>query len=55
MKCIIIHQYLTVHHLQACYPERLAKLFILSMPWFLVSVWRMVCRFLDKATLEKVT
>ncbi|XP_042496485.1 sec14 cytosolic factor [Macadamia integrifolia] len=40
--------------LQAYYPERLAKLFILSMPWFFVSVWRMVSRFLEKATLEKV-
>ncbi|KAJ4973318.1 hypothetical protein NE237_006492 [Protea cynaroides] len=40
--------------LQAYYPERLAKLYILSMPWFFVSVWRMVSRFLEKATLEKV-
>ncbi|KAB5544878.1 hypothetical protein DKX38_012990 [Salix brachista] len=40
--------------LQAYYPERLAKCFILSMPWFFVSVWRMVSRFLEKATLEKV-
>ncbi|KAF8389946.1 hypothetical protein HHK36_024466 [Tetracentron sinense] len=40
--------------LQAYYPERLAKLFILNMPWFFVSVWRMVSRFLEKATLEKV-
>ncbi|KAJ6910831.1 sec14 cytosolic factor isoform X1 [Populus alba x Populus x berolinensis] len=38
----------------AYYPERLAKCFILSMPWFFVSVWRMVSRFLEKATLEKV-
>uniref|UniRef100_A0A2C9U665 CRAL-TRIO domain-containing protein n=1 Tax=Manihot esculenta TaxID=3983 RepID=A0A2C9U665_MANES len=40
--------------LQAYYPERLAKLFILSMPWFFVSVWRMLSRFLEKATLEKI-
>ncbi|PKI61401.1 hypothetical protein CRG98_018209 [Punica granatum] len=40
--------------LQAYYPERLAKLYILSMPWFFVGVWRMVSRFLEKATLEKV-
>ncbi|KAJ9135708.1 hypothetical protein P3X46_032860 [Hevea brasiliensis] len=40
--------------LQAYYPERLAKLFILHMPWFFVSVWRMVSRFLEKATLEKI-
>ncbi|XP_021598901.2 phosphatidylinositol transfer protein CSR1-like [Manihot esculenta] len=40
--------------LQAYYPERLAKLFILSMPWFFVSVWRMLSRFLEKATQEKI-
>ncbi|CAK7326820.1 unnamed protein product [Dovyalis caffra] len=39
--------------LQAYYPERLARCFILSMPWFFVSVWRMISRFLEKATLEK--
>ncbi|KAK2631655.1 hypothetical protein EUGRSUZ_L02625 [Eucalyptus grandis] len=40
--------------LQAYYPERLAKLFILNMPGFFVSVWRMISRFLEKATLEKI-
>ncbi|KAL6187547.1 hypothetical protein ACLB2K_038945 [Fragaria x ananassa] len=40
--------------LQAYYPERLGKLFILNMPGFFVSVWRMVSRFLEKATAEKV-
>ncbi|KAJ9563873.1 hypothetical protein OSB04_009033 [Centaurea solstitialis] len=40
--------------LQAYYPERLAKLYIVNMPWFFVSVWKMVSRFLEKATLEKV-
>ncbi|KAK7274152.1 hypothetical protein RIF29_15229 [Crotalaria pallida] len=40
--------------LQAYYPERLAKCYILHMPWFFVSVWRLVSRFLEKATLEKV-
>jgi len=40
--------------LQAYYPERLAKCYLLSMPWFFVSVWRMVSYFLEKATLEKV-
>lgn len=40
---------------QAYYPERLAKCYILHMPWFFVSVWRMVSRFLEKATLEKVS
>ncbi|KAJ6890878.1 hypothetical protein NC651_024398 [Populus alba x Populus x berolinensis] len=36
------------------YPERLAKCFILSMPWFYVSCWRMISRFLEKGTLEKI-
>ncbi|XP_059655327.1 SEC14 cytosolic factor [Cornus florida] len=40
--------------LQAYYPERLAKCFILNMPKFFVSVWRIVSRFLEKATLEKI-
>ncbi|PSR84886.1 Sec14 cytosolic factor like [Actinidia chinensis var. chinensis] len=40
--------------LQAYYPERLAKCFLLNMPWFFVSVWRLVSRFLEKATLEKI-
>ncbi|CAK9165535.1 unnamed protein product [Ilex paraguariensis] len=39
---------------RAYYPERLAKCFILNMPRFSVSVWRIVCRFLEKATLEKI-
>ncbi|KAG2701573.1 hypothetical protein I3843_06G048200 [Carya illinoinensis] len=40
--------------IQAYYPERLAKCFILHMPRFFVSVWRLVSRFLEKATLEKI-
>ncbi|KAG5554141.1 hypothetical protein RHGRI_011872 [Rhododendron griersonianum] len=40
--------------LQSYYPERLAKCFLLDMPWFFVSVWRMVSHFLEKATLEKI-
>ncbi|XP_058079396.1 sec14 cytosolic factor [Magnolia sinica] len=40
--------------LQAYYPERLAKVYLLNMPWIFVSVWSVVCRFLEKATLEKV-
>ncbi|XP_071735763.1 sec14 cytosolic factor-like [Rutidosis leptorrhynchoides] len=41
--------------LQSYYPERLAKCYILNMPWFFVSVWKMVSRFLDQATLDKIT
>ncbi|KAK6921592.1 CRAL-TRIO lipid binding domain [Dillenia turbinata] len=40
--------------LQDYYPERLRKFFIVNMPWFFVSVWKMVSYFLDRATLEKV-
>ncbi|KAM3324712.1 SEC14 cytosolic factor isoform X1 [Capsicum chacoense] len=40
--------------LQAYYPERLATCYILHMPQFFVAVWRFVCRFLDKATQEKI-
>ncbi|XP_022726198.1 SEC14 cytosolic factor-like [Durio zibethinus] len=40
--------------LQAYFPERLAKCYILHMPRFFVSVWRMVCRFIEKATMEKI-
>ncbi|KAK6931650.1 CRAL-TRIO lipid binding domain [Dillenia turbinata] len=39
---------------QDYYPERLRKCFIVNMPWFFVSVWKMVSYFLDKATLEKI-
>ncbi|RZC58008.1 hypothetical protein C5167_005290 [Papaver somniferum] len=40
--------------LQNYYPERLAKCYIISMPWFFVSVWKMVSVFLEKTTLEKI-
>nr|XP_043623344.1 sec14 cytosolic factor-like [Erigeron canadensis] len=40
--------------LQSYYPERLAKCYLLNMPWFFVSVWKVVSRFLEKATLEKI-
>ncbi|XP_050230918.1 CRAL-TRIO domain-containing protein YKL091C-like [Mercurialis annua] len=40
--------------LQAYYPERLAKLYFLHMPRFFVGVWKMISRFLEKATLEKI-
>ncbi|KAK4264030.1 hypothetical protein QN277_029371 [Acacia crassicarpa] len=40
--------------LQAYYPERLEKLYILNMPQFFLRVWKLICRFLEKATLEKI-
>ncbi|KAI3889621.1 hypothetical protein MKX03_007643 [Papaver bracteatum] len=42
------------HFLQNYYPERLAKCYLISMPWFFVSVWKMVSVFLEKTTLEKI-
>ncbi|KAK1412110.1 hypothetical protein QVD17_33099 [Tagetes erecta] len=40
--------------LQAYYPERLKRCYILNMPWFFVSVWRMISTFLEQATLDKI-
>ncbi|KAG2259713.1 hypothetical protein Bca52824_079007 [Brassica carinata] len=40
--------------LQSYYPERLAKCYILHMPGFFLTVWRFICRFLEKATQEKI-
>ncbi|XP_010496570.1 PREDICTED: CRAL-TRIO domain-containing protein YKL091C [Camelina sativa] len=40
--------------LQSYYPERLEKCYILHMPGFFVTVWKFVCRFLEKATQEKI-
>jgi len=41
--------------LQAYYPERLKRCFLLHMPRFFVSVWKLISRFLDKQTLQKIT
>ncbi|KAM3324711.1 SEC14 cytosolic factor [Capsicum chacoense] len=40
--------------LQGYYPERLAACYLLHMPQFFVTVWRFICRFIDKATREKI-
>ncbi|XP_071735764.1 CRAL-TRIO domain-containing protein YKL091C-like [Rutidosis leptorrhynchoides] len=40
--------------LQAYYPERLERLYVLNMPSFFVSVWKMISYFLEKATLDKI-
>ncbi|KAK3222195.1 hypothetical protein Dsin_009220 [Dipteronia sinensis] len=54
-KNIDAHGFITgFQFLQAYYPERLAKCYILNMPLFFVSVWRLISRFLEKATLEKI-
>ncbi|XP_031491408.1 sec14 cytosolic factor-like [Nymphaea colorata] len=40
--------------LQDYYPERLAKVFIVSMPLIFVGAWKIVSAFLSKTTLDKV-
>ncbi|KAE8719628.1 TBP-associated factor 15 isoform 1 [Hibiscus syriacus] len=40
--------------LQAYFPERLEKCYVVNMPRFFVSVWRMVSSFIEKATLAKI-
>ncbi|PWA88573.1 CRAL-TRIO lipid binding domain-containing protein [Artemisia annua] len=40
--------------IQTYYPERLAKLYMLNMPWFFRGVWKMVALALEKETLDKV-
>ncbi|XP_072972247.1 sec14 cytosolic factor [Typha angustifolia] len=40
--------------LQSYYPERLVRLYFLSMPWIFVGVWKMISAFLEKAILDKV-
>uniref|UniRef100_A0A6N2MFI1 CRAL-TRIO domain-containing protein n=1 Tax=Salix viminalis TaxID=40686 RepID=A0A6N2MFI1_SALVM len=42
-----------VQFMQAYYPERIAKMYMLFMPRFFRSVWNMVCRYLDKGMREK--
>lgn len=42
-----------VQFMQAYYPERLARLYMLFMPRFFQSVWNMVCHYLDKGMREK--
>uniref|UniRef100_A0A1J3DDK0 CRAL-TRIO domain-containing protein n=1 Tax=Noccaea caerulescens TaxID=107243 RepID=A0A1J3DDK0_NOCCA len=40
--------------LQSYYPERLLKCYVLNMPPFFVTIWRFLCRFIDKATKDKI-
>nr|XP_043624614.1 CRAL-TRIO domain-containing protein YKL091C-like [Erigeron canadensis] len=40
--------------LQAYYPERLERLYILNMPRFFVKVWKMISYFIEKPTLDKI-
>ncbi|KAI3796299.1 hypothetical protein L1987_38966 [Smallanthus sonchifolius] len=38
----------------AYYPQRLEKLYMLNMPWFFTSCWKIVSRVLEKSTSEKI-
>ncbi|XP_076898967.1 sec14 cytosolic factor-like [Bidens hawaiensis] len=40
--------------LQDYFPGRLAKLYMVSMPWFFASVWKIISRVLEKSTSEKI-
>ncbi|KAI5076019.1 hypothetical protein GOP47_0008084 [Adiantum capillus-veneris] len=40
--------------LQNYYPERLAALYAVNVPRFFHSMWKVICRFLDQATKEKI-
>ncbi|KAI7748973.1 hypothetical protein M8C21_033890 [Ambrosia artemisiifolia] len=40
--------------LQAYYPERLAKLYMLNMPWFFASAWKIISCVLEKSTTDKL-
>ncbi|KAJ6760222.1 SEC14 CYTOSOLIC FACTOR-LIKE [Salix purpurea] len=42
-----------VQFMQAYYPERIAKMYMLFMPRFFRSVWNIVCLYLDKGMREK--
>ncbi|XP_071705565.1 CRAL-TRIO domain-containing protein C589.09, mitochondrial-like [Rutidosis leptorrhynchoides] len=40
--------------LQTYYPQRLVKLYILNMPWFFKSVWKMISYAIEKDTVNKI-
>ncbi|KAL5718755.1 hypothetical protein ACHQM5_011625 [Ranunculus cassubicifolius] len=41
--------------LQSYYPGRLEKLYILNMPGFFVSIWKIISCFLEKAIQERIS
>ncbi|OAY42572.1 phosphatidylinositol transfer protein 3 [Manihot esculenta] len=40
--------------LQDCYPERLAKLFIVHVPYIFMTAWKVVYPFIDSKTRKKI-
>ncbi|KAM6589779.1 hypothetical protein CsatA_012384 [Cannabis sativa] len=40
--------------LQDCYPERLAKLFFVHVPYIFMTAWKMIYPFIDKNTKKKI-
>ncbi|KAI3902507.1 hypothetical protein MKW92_014577 [Papaver armeniacum] len=45
---------ITLNVLKAYYPERLGKMYMLNVPGFFVSFWKMFSVFLDKDIQEKI-
>ncbi|KDP23257.1 hypothetical protein JCGZ_23090 [Jatropha curcas] len=40
--------------LQDCYPERLAKLYIVHVPYIFMTAWKVIYPFIDKKTKKKI-
>ncbi|KAF2288415.1 hypothetical protein GH714_007298 [Hevea brasiliensis] len=40
--------------LQDCYPERLAKLFIVHVPYIFMTAWKIIYPFIDSKTKKKI-
>ncbi|KAL8042866.1 hypothetical protein ABFX02_09G080200 [Erythranthe guttata] len=39
---------------QEYYPERLGKLFVINAPYIFMTMWKIVCPFIDKNTRKKI-
>uniref|UniRef100_A0A7N0TM02 CRAL-TRIO domain-containing protein n=1 Tax=Kalanchoe fedtschenkoi TaxID=63787 RepID=A0A7N0TM02_KALFE len=40
--------------LQDCYPERLAKMFMINAPYIFMTVWKVIYPFIDNKTKKKI-
>ncbi|CAM8950904.1 unnamed protein product [Rhodiola kirilowii] len=40
--------------LQDCYPERLAKMYIINAPYIFMTVWKVIYPFIDNKTKKKI-
>lgn len=52
-----VYEYLkrTSHIGQNYYPERMGKLYIINAPWGFSTVWKFISKFLDPATVQKIS